>query len=684
MLHALPKTVMSRVFVQGRNERSLTFICSMLLLILNVYICRGLFLLNFSKHMDSIEGPYMSISRYAMGHWDDLAWFSLWYTGMPFDHTYQPGLHLTVAAFASLLHQSPQNIYHFITAVAYTLGPVLLFALCLAATRSLGFAFVAAIVYSLISPVNFLIPALAADTGGYFNPRRLWVLVKYGEGPHTTALMLLPLTILLLDRAISHRRPLFFPLAALALASIVVTNWPGSVGLAMAVAAYVLSRIRARPAIHWPTFMAVCICAYLIICPWITPSTILSVQRNAQQSDNTILGQKHILYVCIIALALALLHILFRALRTNAWFQFFAYFSFLTGAVVMGNMWFNLRLLPQPWRFQLEFEMGFAGVIGYVAYAGFKRIGNRSVRFAIAAVFALACVAQLRTYTRFARGQIGPIDVKSTIEYRMAKAFEQHTGTTRVFAPGNVSLWLNMFTDVPQVAGCCDQGVPTFEHRIATYMIYTGDGAGDRDAYMSTLWLKAYGAGAVGVTGRNSTEPFKPFVRPEKFRGVLRELWGENEDAIYEVPQRSPSLAHVITPADVIRRPPVNGLDIEPLKRYVQALDNPDLPLAEMTWTNAHRARIRTTMGANQLLSVQETYDRGWYATVNGVDRRVTPDALGMMIIEPLCAGSCVVDLLYDPAGERRATRLAQILGVLVCLGWPIVSVARGKARAGK
>jgi hypothetical protein len=680
MLHVFRKTVMSRI----RNERGLTFICSMFLLLLNVYICRGLFFLNFSKHMDSIEGPYMSISRYAMSHWHDLAWFPLWYTGMPFDHTYQPGLHLTVAAFASALHQSPQTVYHFITASAYTLGPVLLFALCLAATGSRGFALVTAIVYSLISPVNFLIPALAADTGGYFNPRRLWVLIKYGEGPHTTALMLLPLAILLLDRAISQRRPLFFPMAALALAGIVITNWPGSVGLAMAVAAYILSRIRARPAVHWPTFLSVCICAYLIVCPWITPSTIVSVQRNAQQSDNTILGPKHLLYVFLIALAVALLHILFRALRTNAWFQFFVYFSFLTGAVVMGYMWFRLRLLPQPWRFQLEFELGLAGAIAYIVYARFKRIGNRSVRLAVAGAFALACIGQVRTYRRFAREQIEPTDVKSTIEYRMAKAFERETGTKRVFAPGNVSLWLNMFTDVPQVVGCCDQGVPTFEHRIATYIIYTGDGAGDRDAYISTLWLRAYGAGAVGVTGRNSTEPFKPFVRPEKFRGVLRELWRENDDAIYEVPQRSPSLAHVITPADVIRRAPVNGLDIEPLERYVHALDNPDLPLAEMTWTNAHRATIRSTMGANQLLSVQETYDRGWHAAVNGEDRGVTTDALGMMVIEPRCTGSCVVDLLYDPVGERRATHIAQILGVLVCLGWPIVFAILHQARARK
>jgi hypothetical protein len=38
-------------------------------------------------------------------------------------------------------------------------------------------------------------------------------------------------------------------------------------------------------------------------------------------------------------------------------------------------------------------------------------------------------------------------------------------------APGSISLWMNMFTEVPQVVGCCDQGVPGIMHRIAMYAI---------------------------------------------------------------------------------------------------------------------------------------------------------------------------------------------------------------------
>jgi len=116
----------------------------------------------------------------------------------------------------------------------------------------------------------------------------------------------------------------------------------------------------------------------------------------------------------------------------------------------------------------------------------------------------------------------------------------------RVFAPGNVSLWMNLFTDVPQMAGCCDQSVPDFEDRIADYTIYSGQNAGARDAEYSVLWLTLYGADAVGVTGPKSSEPIKPFRNPEKFSGVLPELWRDGDNRVYRVPRKAADPVRVI------------------------------------------------------------------------------------------------------------------------------------------
>src|SRR5207245_273332 len=114
-------------------------------------------------------------------------------------------------------------------------------------------------------------------------------------------------------------------------------------------------------------------------------------------------------------------------------------------------------------------------------------------------------------------------------------------------------------------------GVSNFESRIALYTIYTGQNAGTHDAEISILWLKAFGAHAVAVSGPRSTEPFKPLVNPPKFDGVLKELWRDGDDAIYEVPHRSASLAHVIDRSSVISRAPAQGLDVEPLMPYITA-----------------------------------------------------------------------------------------------------------------
>jgi hypothetical protein len=67
------------------NSRSLAVIlCALFLFTANVYLCHSLLHTEFTQHMESIEGSYMSISHWATNHWGDLHWFPLWFDGMPF------------------------------------------------------------------------------------------------------------------------------------------------------------------------------------------------------------------------------------------------------------------------------------------------------------------------------------------------------------------------------------------------------------------------------------------------------------------------------------------------------------------------------------------------------------------------------------------------------------------------
>jgi hypothetical protein len=181
------------------------------------------------------------------------------------------------------------------------------------------------------------------------------------------------------------------------------------------------------------------------------------------------------------------------------------------------------------------------------------------------------------------------------------------------------------------------------------------------------LWLKAYGATMVGVTGPSSTEYFKAFRNPHEFEGLLPIAWREDDTTLYRVPGRSASLAHVIPRECEVRQLPLYG-DLDPLRPYVTALDDPALPLADMQWVSGHEAHVRATLTPGRIVSVQVSYAPGWHATANGVPVRLHSDALGLLIAEPLCHGLCDIDLVYDSPPEARYARFAQLTAAALCL----------------
>src|ERR1700689_3482958 len=108
--------------------------------------------------MGSIEAAYVSISRYMIENWRDLTWFPLWYGGIPFQNTYPPFLHTSVALAAGLFRTSPAHAHHIVTALLYCPGPTPLYALALRLSGSRSMSFWVAWLYSIISPCLFLMP----------------------------------------------------------------------------------------------------------------------------------------------------------------------------------------------------------------------------------------------------------------------------------------------------------------------------------------------------------------------------------------------------------------------------------------------------------------------------------------------------------------------------------------------
>jgi uncharacterized membrane protein YfhO len=114
------------------------------------------------------------------------------------------------------------------------------------------------------------------------------------------------------------------------------------------------------------------------------------------------------------------------------------------------------------------------------------------------------------------------------------------------------------------------------------------------------------------------------------------------------------------------------------VRRYVAALEDPALPIAAMTWTSRHSARIVAELHRDQFVSVQVTYHPGWRAEVDGARRRIFADKIGLMAIEAQCEGRCTIDLIYDGGTEMKAAKVASLAGLLVCLAWAALSRRRG------
>jgi len=310
--------------------------------------------------------------------------------------------------------------------------------------------------------------------------------------------------------------------------------------------------------------------------------------------------------------------------------------------------WHTLRIavVPQPHRISMEMDIALLLVTVFGGSVWLARFGPR-VRVTVAVAVLAALGAQTVHMWVHARRIIRGVDVARLSEYKVARWLETNRPGERTFVPGSVSLLLNAFSDVPQLHGGHDQHTRNTFIPIASFTIYSGMNAGARDAEYSVFWLKAFGVGTVAVTGPKSTEVYKPYVNPGKFEGVLPLLWRDGDDAIYEVPGRSRSLAHVIPREAVVGRRPVHGLDIAPVERYLDALEDPGLPLATMTWNNLHEAMIRAPMEAGRVISVQVTYDEGWVAVANGRKQPIRSDAIGQIVVEPDCTGPCEILLTY-------------------------------------
>ncbi len=636
------------------------------LFLLNLYIVHGLASLEYLNQMGSIEAVHIAFARYWQRHGSENAWFPLWYSGFPISYVYQPALPLASAMLSQVTAWTPAHAYHWVIAVMYALGPV---SLCWMAWVMSGRPWASAatgLFYSLLSPSGLLMQTVRVDMGGWRHARRYQALVRYGEGPHVISLTLVTFALGAMHLACTRRTAWSYVLAGTGMGLLLLTSWPGTVALTMFSACYLLTA--KRPVWLLAVIAAV---AYLAIAPWNPLSEVLQTYQNANRMAHGPV-KDHGYYISWALLPSAAALVWWGTRRVNLALRLGLFYTLLTSWIVLGSEYFHVFILPDAGRFHLEMEIGLVLAAAFALAALSDRLpGNwRGVIVAVVVVF---FVRQTITYRRYVRASIQPIDITSTVEYRVSKYLEQHYPGQRVMAGGSTAFWMNVFTDSPQVTGCCDQSV--LDDLIWDSNFNIKSGMNDPQARARVVWLKVYGAQAVYIDEPGTRDSFVDFYDTAPLRAQLTEVWREGVDTIYRVPQRTASLAHVMTRQDLTAHRPVSGIDYQPMLAYVAALDNPALPAADWQWETPSRAHITTRLEPGQIVSVQENAHFGWHASVAGQPVPIEKDALGYMVIDPKRSGAMKIDLVWDGGVEARILwwlRLAALLTVAAVLyrGW--------------
>ncbi|HXE64596.1 MAG TPA: hypothetical protein VN519_13720 [Bryobacteraceae bacterium] len=639
---------------------------------LNAWICHELFTADFVNNLLSNEAAFSSIGRFFREHPLDHSWFPWFNAGMAMEYAYQPLLPALSGLTAALTGWSDTRALHFILAFSYCCGPVTLFWLAWDWSESLSLSLTAALAYSLTSPAEWLVPVLRFFPGGHLGALRLNNLVFYGEGPHIVAVSMLPLAFLFLRRAIVRGGAVNIVVAGIAASALALTNAFGAFTVALGAISIVLALGRGvRPV------LITGICSYLWISPWLPPSLILWIRRASWstgglfQSD----ARSHLAIPAIIVMT-GLTWFLTRRLR-GSFERFAILIAIWMCAIPLCYFWRDrLTLVPLASRYQLELEMAISLLLG----CALRWIWTRSpsaFRIALLALLTLVGLRQAIIFRRYAAVLLKPIDITKTVEYKVVDWLARNRPRERAMVSGDPEYIFNLYTDSPQLSAGHEPTAPNWMQRVAVFIIYTGLDTGSHDAEDSIFWLKAYGAHTIYVPGPASREHYHPFPNPHKFDGILPVLWHEEDDTIFGVPQRSGSMAHVIPRDALVTRQPVNGVDLDPARAYVAALDNPSLPLARLDWTSPSRAVIDAGMAPGQLVSVQETWMQGWRATANGRPVRVFGDKLGLIVIDPNCSGPCHIDLSFGPTTEGWIVR---ILSLTVTFLAPLVLFVRKRA----
>ena len=644
-----------------------------LLFVLTALLIKPWFQAEYLDKWGSIESTFIGDARFLIEHWPHPQWQPLWYGGTRFDYVYPPGLRYGTAIISMATGYLPVRAYHVYTGLLYCIGIAGVYFLLRTATGSRRMSWLCAAAAALMSP-SFLFMSNMRHDAWKLLPVRLGVLAKYGEGPHMSALALIPIALAFTWMALDRRSLAATALAGVFCAAVTFNNFYGATALAVfypiLVWSFWITRQDKRilpPAIAIPLF------AYGLTAFWLVPSYVKVTAENMKYVSEH--GTTWSIWIAVaVAVAFALASDRFAKLRPErTWEVFVAGGAVFFTLNVLGNHFFNFRISGEPSRLVPELDLVlillFAAVLNWV----WNRPGLASrmaVGLIVGGAFAITGTYVSSAWHHF---PLYP-NYQDRIEYKIPECVWKNMPDARTLPSGSVRFWYDAWHDLPQLGGGSDQGVLNGYAEQAQWEINLGP-----KPEPAILWMQALGVDAAYVSDKSSEEIFKDYLYPQKFDGVLDVLYDDHQgNRIYRIPRRYPARARVVETARLraVQHPRAND-DVEYLKAYVDAVEKGPDSQATLRRQGTDAMRVSASLAPGQSVLVQESYDPAWHAWSNGRELLVGRDAMGQMVIDAP-PGRQEIALAFVTPLENRVGRVVSLITILAVMGLLVVGARRG------
>ncbi len=661
------------------------FLASAFIFLANVLLVWPLFQGGYTQEMGSIESVFIADARFIFESFPHLSWHPYWYAGFPFHLFYTPFLPFLMALLHFLVPAiSIASWYRILIALFYALTPVSFYFLVSFLTERKSVGFLAALAYSFLPSIGYLLPAVGGEV-----PWRLLTLILYGEGGHIVGLFFLPLALLFFIKSVRKASWQNVVLASLFTGLLALTNLIALIGFGVMLAVSLLVELLGG---DWVRKLGragvVFLFSFGLIAFWFNLSFIKASFSIGTGGVSGSVGDAYLQAFPAIFL-LAPLFFIFAIIGKKKIFKpILIAIGWILIFFLSAFFWFRgqTMLLPQPNRYLPEMDMGTALLVSWLAVLLIEKVLVGKIAWLKGFLYVLVIILILYLPYRYISRTwdlTSPHrDITQTSEYQVASWLKKNTQGERIYASGSTAFWLNTFTNIPQIRGGND-GVANPWMLHAIYQINTGENAPKgEEGEVAVDWLRVLNVSFAVVNLPHSREIFHDFKNPERFSQVrgVEEMTDLRGDVIYKIPLRQSSLAQVVEREDFENLPTLkNAVDVEGLTRYVDYVDQEAGQEAVFNWVGVGKAKIRAKLDEKKGIALQVSYDPGWRAYLNGKKIPVKNDVIGFMFLNPKKEGEVEINLVYGRTWDVWLGYFLTILAIGGLLAYPRLSTKATK-----